>query len=314
MKQSKMNVDKTNETFLSSNGVDRVHYFVYRPTANIKGVLQISHGMCEHIERYQDFAAFLAQNGFVVYAHDHLGHGHTAKDKEHLGYFGDKNGWQYMVEDLYQVTKLARMEYPFHKVFLLGHSMGSFITRLYMMKYGSKVDGVILSGTSGGHQLNNVGLAVVDLWIKVKGPLYRSKTKYKMLFGNYNKRYPHVNTNSDWISRDPLIVESYIKDEYNTFTFTNAGFKDLMTMLKMVSDERWAFAVPKDVPVYLFAGDMDPVGDYGTGVKKVYDRLAKAGVQNLKIKLYPEGRHEMLNEINRREVYYDVLNWMMERI
>ena len=135
-----------------------------------------------------------------------------------------------------------------------------------------------------------------------------------MLFGNYNKRYPHVNTNSDWISRDPLIVESYIKDEYNTFTFTNAGFKDLMTMLKMVSDERWAFAVPKDVPVYLFAGDMDPVGDYGTGVKKVYDRLAKAGVQNLKIKLYPEGRHEMLNEINRREVYYDVLNWMMERI
>lgn len=183
-----------------------------------------------------------------------------------------------------------------------------------MMKYGSKVDGVILSGTSGGHQLNNVGLAVVDLWIKVKGPLYRSKTIDKMLFGNYNKRYPHVNTNSDWISRDPLIVESYIKDEYNTFTFTNAGFKDLMTMLKMVSDERWAFAVPKDVPVYLFAGDMDPVGDYGTGVKKVYDRLAKAGVQNLKIKLYPEGRHEMLNEINRREVYYDVLNWMMERI
>ncbi len=308
-----MEINRTDESFLSSNGKTRIHYFVYRPSGHVKAVVQISHGMCEHIDRYQHFALYLAENGYVVYGHDHLGHGASVESKNDLGYFGDESGWEYLVEDVYEVTKIARREYPGRKIFLLGHSMGSFIARLYLMKYGKKLSGIILSGTSGGHQLNNVGLAVVDLWIRVRGKRYRSNTLKKMMFGDYNKRYPVIRTPNDWISRDVSVVDAYNKDELNTFVFTAAGFKDLMTMLKMVSDARWADSVPKDVPVFLLSGDMDPVGDYGRGVKKVYDRLLDAGVKDVKIKLYPGGRHEMLNEINRDEVYRDILDWLEEK-
>ena len=220
---------------------------------------------------------------------------------------------QYLVDDVYEMTRIARREYPCQKLFLLGHSMGSFIARLYLMKYGKNLSGIILSGTSGGHQLNNIGLAVVDLWIRVRGKRYRSNTLKKMMFGDYNKRYPVTRTPNDWISRDVSVVDAYNRDELNTFVFTAAGFRDLMTMLKMVSDVRWAGAVPKDVPVFLLSGDMDPVGDYGNGVKKVYDRLLDAGVRDVKIKLYPGGRHEMLNEINRDEVYQDILDWLEKK-
>ena len=309
-----MEINKTNESFLSSNGVNRISYFVYRPTENIKGILQISHGMCEHIERYQDFAMFMAQNGFVVYGHDHLGHGHSVKSKEELGYFGEDSGWKYLVEDLYQMSKIARREYPFHKLFLLGHSMGSFIARLYFMKYGKGIDGLILSGTSGGNRMLNMGLMLADIQIRLKGTRHRSDKLQKLMFGSYNRRYPEVRTDSDWISSDPAVVDAYLRDELNTFVFTNAGFRDLMTMLKMGSDDRWARTVPKNIPVFLLSGDMDPVGDYGAGVKKVYDRLLEAGAEDVKIKLYSGGRHEMLNEVNRTDVYYDILNWLLEKL
>lgn len=308
-----MEVNKINESFLSADGKHRIHYFIYRPEGAVKGVLQISHGMCEHIGRYQDFALFLAQNGFVVYAHDHLGHGQSVQSEGELGFFGEDGGWNYLVEDLHQMTKIAKCEYPFHKFFLLGHSMGSFIARLYFMKYGSQLDGLILSGTSGGNKMLNIGLAFTDMQIRLKGPKHRSDTIQKMMFGSYNRRYQEVRTESDWISRDTSVVDAYRSDPLCTFTFTNAAFKDLLTMLKMVSDERWAFSVPKDVPIYLISGDMDPVGGFGAGVKRVHDRLLEAGVGEVKIKLYPEGRHEMLNETNRTEVYYDLLNWFLEK-
>ena len=308
-----MIVNRTDESFLSSDGKNRIHYFVYRPSGQIKGVVQISHGMCEHIGRYEDFAAYLSKQGFAVYGHDHLGHGCSAPDKHDLGFFGEDFGWQHLVDDVYEITKIAKREYPMHKIFLIGHSMGSFIARLYFMKYGKNLSGLILSGTSGGNQLNNVGLVLTDFMIKTKGKRHRSKLLKKMMFGNYNKRYSEHRTENDWISRDNEIVDTYNADEYCTFTFTNAAVKDLLTMLKMISDDCWAESVPKEVPVFLLSGDMDPVGDYGKGVKKVYERLRNAGVKEVSLKLYPGGRHEMLNETNRSEVYADILSWLNEK-
>lgn len=309
-----MEINRTDESFLSSDGKTRIHYFVYRPSGAIRAVLQISHGMCEHIGRYEEFALFLAENGYVVYGHDHLGHGGSVASKEDLGYFGENSGWQYLVNDVYRMTKIAAREYPYHKIFLFGHSMGSFIARLYQMKHGEKIGGIILSGTSGGNRLTDVGLAAVELWIKLHGKRYRSNTLKKLMFGDYNKRYISPRTPNDWLSRDVSVVNAYSKDELCAFVFTAAGFKDMLTMLKMVSAESWARSVPKNVPVLLFSGDMDPVGDYGKGVRKVYDRLLDAGVEDVKIKLYPEGRHEMLNELNRKEVYEDILAWLNDRL
>jgi len=308
-----MSINKTEETFLSTNGKTRIHYVTYQPDEAVKGVVQLTHGMCEHIGRYEKFALFLAENGYAVYGHDHLGHGQSVASKEDLGYFGEQDGWKYLVDDLYEMTKIISREYPNRPIFLFGHSMGSFISRLYFAKYGEKLSGIILSGTSGSNPLTGIGLSVVGIWRKTKGDRYRSKTLKKMVFGDYNKRFTSPRTPNDWLSRDPSVVDAYNRDPFSTFIFTVGGFRDLLTMLQKISDKSWASSVPKNIPMFLLSGDMDPVGSYGKGVMEVHDRLLDAGVDEVKIKLYPDGRHEMLNELNRQEVYADILAWLSEK-
>lgn len=300
--------------FNSSNGSNQIAgYWLEHETVRPKAILQISHGMCEYFSRYDDFAAFMAQHGYLVCGNDHLGHGQSAPDGEE-GFFAAQDGADYVLRDLYQMNALISRKYPGLPVFLLGHSMGSFFARRYAVLYPETIKALILSGTAGPNPMAKVGIALTEMLSKTKGPQYRSRLVYGMAFGQYLKKIPHPATPYDWITRDEEIVHQYAGDPKCTFLFSVSAFHDLMRTLDAVSSQRWANRLPKALPIALFAGDMDPVGDYGKGVRKVYQMLRKAGVKDVEMKLYHGARHEILNETNRQEVYADVLAWCEKHI
>lgn len=295
--------------FDSANGSDQVAgYFFTEPGVEPKAILQISHGMCEYIGRYRDFAAFMARNGFAVCGNDHLGHGATSGGGLD-GYFAPQDGRRYVLRDLKTMNELARRKWPGLPLVFLGHSMGSFFARKFAAEYPDALDALVISGTGGPNPVSGVGKFVTSLLIKLKGGKARSALVQKLAFGAYLDRIEAPATPYDWISKDPEIVAAYAKDPKCTFTFTLSAFKELVSIQQEVNQPGWAASLKKDTPVYLFSGDMDPVGDYGRGVRKVYESLRAAGVRDVQLKLYAGGRHEMLNEAERAQVYEDVLAW-----
>lgn len=300
-------------TFPSSSGRCSIAYSIYEPKGDVRAILQISHGMCEFIQRYENFAEFLSGKGFLVCGNDHLGHGATAPSQEELGYFAPENGWQFPVLDLHKLTEQMKSEHPGAPYFLLGHSMGSFLARMYLAEYGGELDGAILMGTSGGEALGKLGLRLCDIIIRHKGEYYRSRRLNQAMFGLYNSRIPDHQSEFDWITRDRDTVSEYEKNPRNNFVFTARGFRDLIRMLEEVSSEEWAGSVPKSLPILLASGEADPVGGYGKGVEKVFHQLAQAGC-DAQMKLYAGARHELLNEINRQEVYRDIWHWLEQRL
>lgn len=330
--------------FKSSDGVHRCHSIVMRPDGEPKAVLQISHGMCEYIERYADFMSFMADNGFVVCGNDHLGHGKTAEMEDELGYFSPVNGWQNAVKDLRRMTLIMKKEYPDLPFFMLGHSMGSFLARAYAVRYGRDLDAYIFMGTADGFEAavldiekqseggsglaekllggreKKVGAAAITAMIttaegikKVKGDYYRSPLLAKLGFGKYNDRIDDVKTGYEWISRDQEIVEKYAADPLCNYTFTVNGYMNLASVLWYISNDRWYQNFPKDIPVLLMSGREDPVGNYGAAVEVVYDRL-KEYRASVDIKLYDGCRHELLNETERANIYLDVLDFFCSHI
>lgn len=292
--------------FKSADGRSTVVGFVYTcPEVKPFCILQISHGMCEYIGRYDEFALWLAEWGVVVCGNDHIGHGGTAVEADR-GYFGGKGGHMYALQDMKTLNEMARHQYPGLPLILLGHSMGSFFARKYAALWPGTIDGLIISGTGGPNPLTGVGIAVSRMISATRGERHRSKLLHNMAFGAYLKRIPDAKTPYDWISRDEEIVAAYAADPLCTFHFTANGFHELLSAMRDVSSPRWAVRIRKDMPVLMISGDADPVGDYGKGVAKVRDWLRGAGVKNLEYKLYEGARHEVLNETNRQEVYEDV--------
>ncbi|MEG0911330.1 MAG: alpha/beta fold hydrolase [Ruthenibacterium sp.] len=297
--------------YKSANGTDTIAAFYYTcPAVKPRCILQISHGMCEYIGRYDAFAGFMAQNGFVVCGNDHLGHGDTSRGEGGIdGYFAKSDGRKYVLQDLHRMNSLVCKDYPGLPLILLGHSMGSFFARLYAATYPETLQGLILSGTGGPNPLGKIGVFLTGLIEKVKGGQYRSNFINNMAFGSYLKQIEHPNTKYDWISRDSTIVKTYAQDPKCTYIFTVSAFHEMMCTLQAVSTQEWADKVNPKMPIFLLSGSQDPVGDYGKGVKIVHDMLQKAGGVDVSMTLYENGRHEMLNEINRDEVYADVLAW-----
>ena len=304
-------VKKNAISFKSSNGTDIVAGYYYTcPGMEPRCILQISHGMCEYIGRYDDFAGYMAQKGYVVCGNDHLGHGATSSGPNGTdGYFAEKDGRKFVLQDLHEMNRLAREAYPGLPVILLGHSMGSFFARMYAGLYPETLHALVLSGTGGPNPLAGVGLALTEAIGRVKGRKHRSKFLNNMAFGQYLKRVDSPDTPYDSISRDKEVVARYAQDAKCTFIFTASAFHELMAILRAVNRPQWAQKVDKRLPVALFAGDADPVGDYGRGVESVYRALKDAGVKDVFLKLYPGARHEILNETNRAEVYADILAW-----
>ncbi len=293
-------------SFPSVSGLSDIYVRSYLPDGKQpKAVFQIAHGMAEHADRYDWFAEKLCEAGYVVFINNHLGHKLSVKNDDMLGFFGEKDGWMNLVEDMRKTTELAKKEFPELPVIVFGHSMGSFICRAYTSKY-TDVNAAIYCGTGGPNPAAAMGIAVANIIGKIKGTMYRSKLIDKMAFGTYNKRCPG-RTAFDWLTKDEKIVDKYVADKYCGFMFTTAGYRDLFSSLGFVSKTEWADRVPKNLPVFLIAGEEDPVGTYGEGVKKVQEMLKAVGHQNTELKLYPGDRHEILNELDRDTVAADII-------
>lgn len=303
---------KSTGKFISSNSIDFISYYIYTPQTEPKAIVQLSHGMCEYIERYEPFIEFLNNNGIIVCGNDHLGHGKSVSSNKLLGYFADKNGYTYLPKDLHRLTIIVKDLYPDIPYFMLGHSMGSFAARAYLIKYSKYLDGAIVAGTSGQHPSRFV-LFIIKLVIMFKGNTFRSKFIDKLLFGSYNNRFSEKRTKFDWLTRDNEIVDKYMKDVYCNFLFTTSGYYDLISLLRSVSSKQWFGKFPSKLPVLLLSGDMDPVGNYGKGVRNLFDKL-KTQSNNVELKLFSQCRHEILNETNRNEIYKYILNWMYRKI
>ena len=297
----------------SINGIDTIVATIYVPNDMPKGIIQISHGMCEYIGRYAKFMEYMANNGYIIAGNDHLGHGLSSK-REDYGFFGSNNGYLNFIEDLHSLTKILKAEYGNElNYYLFGHSMGSFIARLYLSKYQAELSGAIICGTGGPNPMAYLGIIASMLSKQFKGERYRSQLLDKMAFGSLNKNIQDLRTDKDWLTRDEAIVDKYLQDPKCMFTFTAAGFKDLMRLSTKANNRHWFKSIDKQLPIYLIAGDDDPVGNYGKGVTKVYNQLLKNKVSDVELKLYPKARHEILNEINNSEVFQDILKWLNDK-
>lgn len=288
-----------------------VYKWIPEKDIEVKGVVQIAHGASEHGKRYESFAEILTCNGFIVYANDHRGHGLTAENEDELGHFGDEDGWKLVVQDMHELTEIIKEENKELPIFLFGHSMGSFLSRNYIFLYGNELNGVILSGT--GHNpapLVRFRHMMALREMKKIGNKSRSYKINKLTFGSYNNKFKPFRTESDWLTRDEKEVDKYIEDKMCGQVFTALCYRDLFIGVKEISNMNNIRKTPQELPIFIISGDMDPVGNNGKGVQKVYRMYKKAGIKDLSIKLYKEGRHEILNEVNKEEVYKDIIDWI----
>ncbi|NLM13885.1 MAG: alpha/beta hydrolase [Epulopiscium sp.] len=304
-------MDKTDFAYQSRDNIKIYGRRWMNYNVPIKGVVQIAHGMGEHIGRYEEFAKYLGNHGYIVYANDHRGHGRTGELANQRGYFSDKHGWEKVVSDMAHLTNIIRKNHPRVPVFLFGHSMGSLLSRDYIIRYSDRIKGVILSGTSGSLGIRGIlGQILVWLEMKIKGPKAPSPLMYKLSFEAFNDKFQPAKTHFDWLSRDEEEVDQYIKDPFCGGVFTTSFFNDLIRGTRTINIQENINKVSKELPIYIFSGEMDPVGNYSKGVQEVYNQFKKAGIKDVSIKIYANGRHEMLNEINKYEVYKDILNWI----
>ncbi len=303
--------------FDSRDGESKIHAVRYRPEdpGKIRCVLQVVHGMAEYAERYEEFAAFLVERGFVVTGDDHLGHGKSVGDKGKQGYFCEQDPATVLVRDEHRLKKMTEEAFPHVPYVIMGHSMGSFITRNYICRYGSGIAAAIIMGT--GMQPKAV-LGMAKILVRLQklfcGSKHVSRLIDKMAFGGYNKEIPNPRTAFDWLSRDEERVDLYLADPDCGFPFTVNGFGALFTLVSRLYSPENLKAIPKKLPVLMISGDADPVGDYGKGVRKAYDSLKTAGLEDISLKLYQGGRHELLNESNRTQDMEDVYAWVESRV
>lgn len=299
--------------FDSRDGKTKLHAVRYSPDdpKQVRCILQIVHGMAEYAERYQEFAEFLTARGFVVTGDDHLGHGKSVEEGGKYGYFCEQDPATVVVRDVHRLKKMTEALYPDVPYVIMGHSMGSFITRNYMYRYGTGIKGAVIMGT-GMQPMGTLRMAKAAAGIQkfFCGSGHVSRFIDKLAFGAYNKRIPDPQSGVDWLSRDHARVEQYIADPLCGFTFTVNGFATLFELVSRLYSKENLSHIPKGLPVFMVSGDADPVGDYGRGVKKAYDSLVAAGLENIKLKMYEGGRHELLNETNRDEIMQDIYGWI----
>lgn len=283
----------------------------YKPDQKPKAIIQLAHGMAEHINRYNDFGNFLLENNIFLYGNDHRGHGKTGERQDIYGYFSEDKGFEKVTNDLYEVTMEIKNEYPDVPLFILGHSMGSFLVRAYIQRYSQDIDGVILSGTGYVPKLKTgAGKQLAS----TLPPKEETKLMNIITFGTYNKRVENGETSYDWLTRDKEMVQSFIDDPQCGFVPTARFFYDLMVGIDTIQDGRRNEAIRKDLPMLLFSGEADPVGDYEKGIWKTAKLYQKAGLENIATMLFQNGRHEMLNETNKEEVFNLISHWLKEQM
>ncbi len=301
--------------FPSHDGVTTIHACIWKPEGEVKGVVQIIHGMAEYAARYAPFAEFLTSKGFLVCADDHLGHGKSVVSENDLGYFNKERSTDTVIADIRTLQLDVREQNAGKPYFILGHSMGSFFCRKYISLYGGDFDGAIIMGSGFKSKATlNSALFFVKTNALFCGWRNRSKLIKNLAFGSYNKKFKPARTENDWLSKNPENVDAYEKDGLCGFSFTNNGYSILFNIIKQACSDKTIKAVPKDLPVFFVAGADDPVGDYGKGVIKAKRKFVEAGVKDVSIKLYKGGRHEILNDDCKDEVMEDILAFIEKHI
>lgn len=300
------------EFYYPSQGAGSIHALRWEPEGEIRGILQIVHGVAEYIERYDGFARFLNSHGFLVVGEDHMGHGKSIGDGT-MGYF--EGGWDAAVADTYTLFARTKAEFPGVPYFLLGHSMGSFMARTFLFRYPDcALRGAIIMGTGWQPKLVlQAGRALTALMVKREGGKAVNSSVQNLMFGAYNKPFPDAKTPYDWLNTDFARVAAYMDDPLCGFPVTNGLARDMIAGLRMIEKPRNLDRMDKNLPVLFVSGDHDPVGDLGKGVIAAQRAFEKAGMQRVERKLYPGMRHEILNEPGHAEVYADILRWITEK-
>lgn len=291
-----------------------IHALEWSPEGPPRGIVQLVHGISEHIGRYDETARFLAEHGFLVCGEDHLGHGRTVSDGSY-GFFAPENGWTLAARDIRALRKLEGARHPNLPYFLLGHSMGSFLTRTYLILWPGTVSGAVLMGTGQEPApLVALGRLISALECRRLGPRGVSPLVHTLSLGAYNRRFRPNRTPSDWLSRDPAEVDAFLADPLCQPRPTVSLFRDMMRALQFIARRDQLARMDPSVPVCFLSGQEDPVGGMGRGVEKVVRMFRDAGCRNLSVRLYPGARHELFHEQNRREVWADLLNWLEGRL
>ncbi len=303
-------------TYDSGDGRTKIHAVEWKPEGvEIRGVLQIVHGMVEFVERYEEFAGFLKEKGFVVTGNDHLGHGASVVTKEDYGFFAEKKGNRTVLKDIHRLRRMTEKRYPGVPYFILGHSMGSFLLRQYLCMKGEGLSGAIVMGTGTQPMaVLQAGRGLCRLMACFRGWRYRSVLVDNMAFGGYNRHFEPARTDKDWLTKEEEVVDRYLSDERCTFRFTLNGYYNLFTSILEASRKENLQRMPKNLPVFFVAGGDDPVGNSGKGVEEVRKRFWDAGMQEVSCKIYAGDRHEILNETDRQRVYEDLERWLSEQL
>lgn len=306
------------EDYFTFKSTDQTEVFAYkwtRENQDLKGIVQISHGMAETAARYKRFAKALTSHGFIVYANDHRGHGETSKNIECLGYLGPEDGFDLLIQDIAKLTEIIREENPNLPIYLFSHSMGSFAAQRYIMDYKDKIDGLILSGSNGAQGIMlKAGKILAKIEMLIRGRKAKSKMMNTLTFGSYNKNFQPQATGSEWLTRDEEELAKYIENPFCGTIFTTSFYYEFLDTLEYIEDKENFEKIPKDLPILILSGGQDPVGDFGKGLENLKERYLSQGVKDLDIKLYEGARHELLNETNRDEVTEDILNWLEKTI
>lgn len=304
------------DTFTAKDGEIICYYkWEAKPDTKHRGVVQIAHGIGEHAGRYDCIAHRLQKEGFTIYANDHRAHGKTAEIKRLYGYYNGKDYFEDVIADMHTLTQLMQAEHPNSKFILFGHSMGSLLSRKYVLHYGHEIDALILSGTADFIKgLGHFGLASTKLVSLFRGRKRSNETLRAFFFDEFNKKFKPNRTKLDWISSDHNAVDAFESDPYRIENFSIGVFTDILTNSRKLSKKNAFVNTPNELPILIFSGDEDPVGEMGKGVTRVAKNYKRNGNEALTFHLYKGGRHEMLNEKNRETVEKDIVTWLNAHI
>ena len=306
---------KKDNNFLSNDGKAMIHYTMWYPQNNIKAIVQLTHGMTEYIGNYDEFAEFLCENDLFVIGHDQLGHGHSVENSEELGYFRNKNSVDILVEDMHTLMKKAKSQYENVPYFLFGHSFGSFLSRIFAGTYGNELNGLILTGT-GNADIKKIkhALKLIRAMRITKKADYRSKMVLKTLFTSYSQRIENPKNMHEWMCRDEKSIEDYLNNPLNNYVYTLNGFSTLLYAVLKMQEERVFEDTPEKLPILMMSGSEDPVGNYGEKVLEVCNLYKEHKVKDVTLKIYKGARHNILMEINKKEVMKDCMEWIIKKL
>ena len=302
--------------FPSKDGNTEIHTIEWKPEGEVRAVLQICHGMVEYIRRYDEFAQFLCGEGYYVVGNDHLGHGKSIQAKSEYGFFNEKYGNACVLGDMHTLRQRTEKKYPGVPYFMLGHSMGSSLLRQYIQMYGNGLSGAVLMGTVADHKKAALlfGKRLCRVMAAFRGWHYRSKMVDNLVLGAYNKKFKPARTRADWITSDNENLDMYVADPLCSFMFTVNAYYNVFSGMIGIQRKESVYMITKGLQVIYVSGTDDPVGEFGKGVRKIYEKYRAAGIRDVTLRLYTGDRHEILNETDRDQVYKDLLGWFEKHI